>query len=94
MVRKTHILFIEVLTLLWHLELFQCIVLEGEPKLIYIFKLQVQKESATGESELANILGNLEENLKNTLNVLVTFQSKNSEHVFNTGYFSYIIHYS
>ena len=59
-----------------------------------MFALQVQKESATGESELANILGKLEEKLKNTLKVLVDFQSKNSEHVFNTGYFSYIIHYS
>ncbi|XP_022924995.1 uncharacterized protein LOC111432376 isoform X2 [Cucurbita moschata] len=45
---------------------------------------EVQKESATGESELANILGKLEEKLKNTLKVLVDFQSKNSEHVFNT----------
>lgn len=66
--------------------------LEVESKLVGMFKLQVQKESATGEPELANSLGRLEEKLKNALNVLVAFQSKNSEHVFNTGFF--FIHHS
>ncbi|KAA0025747.1 hypothetical protein IC582_019846 [Cucumis melo] len=45
---------------------------------------EVQKESATGKSELANIIGKLEEKARNALHVLVAFQSKNSEHVFNT----------
>ncbi|XP_038881965.1 uncharacterized protein LOC120073287 isoform X2 [Benincasa hispida] len=45
---------------------------------------QEVQESATGESELANIIGKLEEKVRNTLHALVAFQSKNSEHVFNT----------
>lgn len=63
-------------------------------KLIYIFKLQVQQQSATGESELAIILGKLEEKFRNSLNMLAVFQAKNSENVFNTGYNSHVIHYS
>lgn len=48
--------------------------------------VQLQQHLKDEESELVSILGQLKEKLQSTFKVLVHFQSRNSEYVFNTGW--------
>lgn len=48
---------------------------------------QLRQQSTTEDAELASILGRLKDKFDNALKTLQFFQSKNSESVFNTGWF-------
>lgn len=47
--------------------------------------MHLQQPSTPDDEELANGFGKLSEKFQNTLNTLKSFQSMNSERVFNTG---------
>nr|XP_016504186.1 PREDICTED: uncharacterized protein LOC107822188 [Nicotiana tabacum] len=46
----------------------------------------LKSQSTAEDAELASLLGRLGEKFRNTLKVVETFQSRNSEFVFNTGW--------
>lgn len=48
---------------------------------------QLRQPSTTEDAELASILGQLKDKFDKALKTLQFFQSKNSEFVFNTGWF-------
>ena len=47
--------------------------------------MQLKQQSAADCVEFSITLGKLKEKLHNTLKALESFQTKNAEHVFNTG---------
>lgn len=47
--------------------------------------IQLRQQSAPDDLECTVMLGQLKDKLWNTLKILESFQSKNAEHVFNTG---------
>lgn len=48
---------------------------------------QLQQQSTTEDAELASVLGRLKDKFHTALKTLQFFQSRNSEFVFNTGWF-------
>lgn len=52
--------------------------------------LQLKLQSTAEDAELVSVLGGLGEKFRSTLKSLETFQSKNSEFVFNTGWSFYV----
>lgn len=52
----------------------------------YFTPIQLQQQSTDEDVELAAVLGRLQAKFKSTLNTLESFQARNSEFIFNTGY--------
>lgn len=48
---------------------------------------QIQQQSTSEDAELSRVLGKLKDKIENTLKILESFQTKNSESIFNTGCF-------
>ncbi|KAL1808072.1 hypothetical protein ACET3Z_025062 [Daucus carota] len=46
--------------------------------------IEIQQQSTSEEAELACVLGKLKDKIENTLKILESFQTKNSESIFNT----------
>lgn len=48
---------------------------------------QIQQEATSEDAELPSVLGKLKDKIENTLKILESFQTKNSESIFSTGCF-------
>lgn len=64
----------------------------GHVSILHFFNwVQLQQPATSDDAELAVAFGKIRDKFQYTLKTLETFQAKNSERVFSTGWFSWLV---
>lgn len=59
----------------------------------FTWRVQLQQQSTTENADLATFLSQIKDKIQESLSLLMSFQARNSERVFNTG-FSLVLSFS